>query len=78
MTTVGAASVGEVSQAGFFDAIKATISFYRCMLYFIRGSSYKACPFFADKLQVRARSRPVVVLSETLVLNLIQSFRFIC
>lgn len=35
------------------DAIAATFWFFRCIVYFMSGGSYKKCPFFADRLQVR-------------------------
>lgn len=38
--------------ASFWTAISDTVRFYRCLLYFLTGGTYKECPYFASRLQV--------------------------
>lgn len=54
MVTEPTPIVSGITQGSLLGAIGATISFHRCVLYFMRGGSYKECPFFGDKLQVMA------------------------
>lgn len=39
--------------AGFLTTMADTFRFYRCLLYFLSGGTYKGCPYFASRLQVR-------------------------
>lgn len=41
------------ANVGFFSAVAYTVSFYRCLLYFLGGGGYKQCTYFADRLQVK-------------------------
>lgn len=38
--------------AGFLTAMADTVRFYRCLLYFLFGGTYKECPYFMSRLQV--------------------------
>lgn len=44
--------------AGFLTAMADTVRFYRCLLYFLFGGTYKECPYFTNRLQVRV-GKPV-------------------
>lgn len=45
--------------AGFLSAVCDTVRFYRCLLYFLFGGTYKECPYFTSRLQVRT-GKPVL------------------
>ena len=38
--------------ASFLTAIVDTLRFYRCLLYFLSGGTFKECPHFNERLQV--------------------------
>lgn len=38
--------------ANLFTAVKDTLTFYKCFLYFLSGGSYKRCTYFSGRLQV--------------------------
>jgi len=40
--------------AGVLTAMLDTLRFYRCLLYFLSGGTYKKCPYFNERLQVTA------------------------
>lgn len=40
------------AEAGILTAIADTVRFYRCLLYFLSGGTYKECPYFTSRLQV--------------------------
>ncbi|CAM9474598.1 unnamed protein product [Ectocarpus sp. 8 AP-2014] len=43
------------ARASFWTAISDTVRFYRCILYFLTGGTYKECPYFATRLQARVQ-----------------------
>lgn len=48
--------------ANFLTAIADTVRFYRCLLYFLSGGTYKECPYFTNRLQVGGDVQRVRVL----------------
>lgn len=55
MAVDGSPYTSEITQGGCLDAFWSTISFQRCVLYFMRGGSYRSCPFFVNRLQARVQ-----------------------